>query len=121
MLFFGRPVAWVHISALELLCFFNLDVKAYSLTIFWNGVSKKVVWKKKAGRTRDLKALLHDPQSPLLERLLDLKEFCKSQGGGFQAGLLLLLLIFLEGLPTAEDEKQVQMYSKDLGLPTACG
>lgn len=43
MLFFGRPVVWVHISAPQLLCFFNPDVKAYSLTIFLNGVAEEVV------------------------------------------------------------------------------
>lgn len=114
VLFFGRPVVWMRSSAIHLLCFFNPDVKSYSLAIYLNGVGEKVIKKKKAGRRTDLKALPYDPQSPLVGRLLSPKVFCKSQGGGVQTGLLLLLLSLREGLPRAENEKQVQMYSKDL-------
>lgn len=83
VLSFGEPVALVHISALQLLCFVSLDVKAYSLPTLFNGVGER-----KTGRRRDLKAFLHDLWSSLVERLLSPKDFCRSRGGGVEARLL---------------------------------
>lgn len=83
VLSFGGPVALVHISALQLLCFVSLDVKAYSLPTLFNGVGER-----KTGRRRDLKAFLYDLWSSLVERLLSTKDFCRSRGGGVKAKLL---------------------------------
>lgn len=83
VLSFGGPVALVHISALQLLCFVSLDVKAYSLPTFFNGVGER-----KTGRRRDLEAFLHDLWSSLVERLLSPKDFFRFRGGGVEARLL---------------------------------